>query len=214
MGQLASNVGGSPPVDAEVRATLLALQQRDLAVRAELEADGSLFEGYHPRMEAVHRENAARLRRIIDEIGWPTEELVGTDGAEAAWLVAQHAIGEPGFMRLARDLIEVEVAAGRVPRWQFAYLDDRIRVSEGRPQRFGTQIELTPDGPTLCEVEDPGGLEQRRRELGLSPAADRLGSMAAQPRPTPEEHQARKAQEAAWRERVGWAKTSGRRPER
>jgi hypothetical protein len=37
---------------------LLALQARDLRVRSELAADDSLFEGYHPRMEDVHRANA------------------------------------------------------------------------------------------------------------------------------------------------------------
>ena len=31
-------------------------------VREELAADGSLYEGYHPRMEQTHRNHAARLR--------------------------------------------------------------------------------------------------------------------------------------------------------
>lgn len=191
-------------VRSELRAALLELQRRDLAVRAELEADGLLFEGYHPRMEAVHRENAAQLRRLIEEMGWPNEEVAGVDGAEAAWLIAQHAIGEPDFMRRARELVEEQAAVGKVPRWQFAYLDDRVRVSEGKPQRFGTQIELTPDGPVVCEVEDPEGLEQRRRDLGLPPVAQGLGSMVGDPRPTRGEYEMKRREEAAWRRRVGW----------
>jgi hypothetical protein len=192
---------GPPPL----RQTLLALQQRDLAVRSELEAEGVLFEGYHPRMEAVHRENAERLRGLIAEVGWPNEELAGSDGAEAAWLIAQHAIGEPDFMRECRSLVEQQAAAGRVPRWQFAYLDDRVRVSEGKPQHFGTQIELTPDGPVLCEVEDIEVTERLRRGLGLAPTGERLRGMVAESRPTREEYAARKEHEAAWRRRVGWA---------
>lgn len=190
---------------SELGDALLALRHRDLAVREELESDGSLFEGYHPRMEAVHRENAAHLRRMIEQVGWPNEDLAGLDGAEAAWLIAQHAIGEPDFMRRARDLVGIEAAAGKVPPWQFAYLDDRVRVSEGKAQRFGTQIELTPEGPVLCEVEDPEGLEQRRRDLGLPPVAQRLRSMVGDPRPTREEYEAKKREEAAWRRKVGWA---------
>ncbi|MGY4768705.1 hypothetical protein ACXC9Q_17480 [Kribbella sp. CWNU-51] len=39
---------------------LLAMAAEDEAVRAELVADGSLFEGYHSRMAEVHRRNAER----------------------------------------------------------------------------------------------------------------------------------------------------------
>jgi hypothetical protein len=31
------------------------MDEHDQAVRAELAADGTLFDGHHPRMEAVHR---------------------------------------------------------------------------------------------------------------------------------------------------------------
>jgi hypothetical protein len=54
-----------------LRDELLAMAAEDRAVRAELAADGSLFAGYHPRMEAVHRRNAARLTEIIEAHGWP-----------------------------------------------------------------------------------------------------------------------------------------------
>jgi hypothetical protein len=53
-----------------------------------------------------------------------------------------HAISEPGFMRRCRTLIDEVSRAGRVPRWQFPYIDDRIRVFEGRPQHFGTPFDL------------------------------------------------------------------------
>jgi hypothetical protein len=100
-----------------VQAQLLAMRARDEHVRAELAADGSLFEGYHPRMEEVHRANARELRSIIQEHGWPDEALIGPEGAEAAWLIAQHSIGEPDFMRNCRALLDEASSLGRVPRW-------------------------------------------------------------------------------------------------
>jgi hypothetical protein len=191
-----------------LRKTLLTLQERDLALRTELQADGTLFHGYHPRMEALHRDNARQLRELIEKFGWPNECLAGHEGAEAAWLVAQHSIAEPEFMRTCRALLEKEVASGTVPLGQYAYMDDRIRVFEGKPQRFGTQIELTPEGPTLCEVEDPESLDARREEAGLEPTAERLQSMQNQPRPTPIEFAARKEAEKKWRLNVGWCAAS------
>jgi hypothetical protein len=188
-----------------VRKTLLALQERDLNVREQLASTGALYAGYHPHMEQVHRDNARHLRELIERFGWPNEDVAGADGAEAAWLVAQHAISEPSFMRDCRDMLEAEVAAGRVPAWQLAYLDDRIRISEGKPQRFGTQFEVTPGGPQLCPVEDLDSLEDRRRIAGLGSIAERLQSMHNTPRPTTEEFAARKKEEAAWRAKVGWS---------
>src|ERR1051325_7829345 len=114
----------------KVRDELLKMAEYDQLVRAELAEDGSLFTGYHPRMAAVHRSHAERLRNIIAKFGWPTESLAGPDGAKAAWLIAQHSIGEPDFMRRCGALLEQASARGEVPRWQFAMIDDRIRVNE------------------------------------------------------------------------------------
>lgn len=188
----------------DLRNTLLDLQGRDLALREELQAEGTLHGGYHPRMEEVHRDNARQLRELIARFGWPTERLAGSDGSEAAWLIAQHAIAEPDFMRYCCSLLEREVASGTVPKWQLAYLDDRVRVSEGRLQRFGTQFEITPQGPELCPVEDPDSLDLRRLQVGLGAIADRLASMKSSPRPTAEEFEAYKRAELAWRVKVGW----------
>jgi hypothetical protein len=191
-----------------LRETLLALQDRDLALRAELEAAGTLFEGYHPRMEAVHLDNARQLRELIAQHGWPNERLAGKDGAAAAWLIAQNSISEPEFMRRCRALVERESTSGGVPFWQYAYMDDRIRVSEGKPQRYGTQFELTPDGPKLCEVEDPKSLDLRRQQAGMSPVATRLKAMKHERRPTPSEFAVKKEAEMKWRVKVGWCAPS------
>lgn len=196
------------PLPPPLRAALLAMQAHDLALRDELAADGSLYEGYHPRMAALHQAHAQALGRLIDAHGWPNDKRAGPDGAEAAWLVAQHAIADPAFMRRCLALVAKEAAAGRVPMWQHAYLHDRVQVSAGRPQRYGTQFELTPSGPVACEVEDPTQLEERRRAVGLGPSHERLAALAQAPRPSPEAYLAQQAAERAWRREVGWAEGS------
>jgi hypothetical protein len=91
-------------------AELLAMQEHDLEVRQQLLERGEPDQGYHPEMEAVHRRNAARLREIIAQFGWPDVDMVAIDGASAAWLVAQHAIGEPEFQRTALALMKARIA--------------------------------------------------------------------------------------------------------
>lgn len=187
----------------DLRRELMALVDDDWRTREELAAEGSLFKGYHPRMEAVHRRNAARLREIIEAHGWPGRSLVGEDGEDAAWLIVQHAIAEPDFQR--RGLVLVREAAGRgeAPLWQPAMLEDRIRMFEGRPQVYGTQIVAGPGGePQPWEIEDPGGVDERRRSVGLDPLHERLAR--AERVPLPEDPERFDREYEAWLRRVGW----------
>src|SRR5215471_2423640 len=126
-------------VNELLRQGLLAMRAEDRTVRQELIDSGELGGAYVPRMEDVHRKNAARLRELIELYGWPAEDIAGRDGAEAAWLIVQHAVGEPDFQRRALALLGAGIAEDRLPAWHAAYLEDRIALHEGRPQRYGTQ---------------------------------------------------------------------------
>ena len=147
------------------------MRDEDLRVRQELLDAGELGGHYVPRMEAVHTKNASRLREIIADHGWPAEPLVGADGAEAAWLIVQHAIGEPDFQRDVLKLLRESTASNRIPAWHAAYLEDRIALCENRPQRFGTQwIDDPRDGrarPWL--LAEPQRVDELRAVVGLKP---------------------------------------------
>ena len=117
-------------VDEELRRELLAMRDQDLAVREQLLKANQLGGPYHPRMEAIHIKNAERLKEIIAKHGWPVEDLAGSDGAEAAWLIAQHSIGDPIFFRHVLQLVRPAAEQKRVPAWHAAYLEDRIALFE------------------------------------------------------------------------------------
>jgi hypothetical protein len=78
-----------------VRAALLSMRDEDARVRDELVAEGTLWDKYHPRMEAVHLRNATRLTRIFEELGWPDSDRFDRDGEDAAWLILMHSISVP-----------------------------------------------------------------------------------------------------------------------
>jgi hypothetical protein len=187
----------------DLRRELLALVAEDERVRAELAAEGSLFDGYHPRMEEVHRRNAARLSAVLDEIGWPGLSAVGPEAAEAAWLIVQHAIGDPDLQRRCLPILQDAAARGEVPAWQPAKLEDRIRWFEGRPQVYGTHLEPDENG-VLCPyaIEDPDGVEERRRMVGLEPL--RAVLERAEPVPVRAERARFDSEYQNWLRRVGW----------
>ncbi len=155
----------------ELRCELLDMRAEDLRVRQELEESGELGGSYVPRMEAVHVRNAARLIELISIHGWPDEEIAGKEGAEAAWLIAQHAIGEPEFQRHVLCLLRACEDAKRIPLWHAAYLEDRIAMYEGRPQRYGTQwIDDPRDGRARpWKLAEPDRVNEWRAEVGLKP---------------------------------------------
>ena len=157
---------------------LLRMRFEDLTVRQELLDSGQLGGVYVPRMEAIHIKNAARLRELIDQHGWPAEDIAGKDGAEAAWLIAQHAVGEPDFQRQVLRLITECAAAGRIPPWHVAYLEDRIAMYEGRPQRYGSQWFDDPrDGRTRpWTLSDPERVDEFRASVGLPKPASHTGT--------------------------------------
>lgn len=140
---------------------LVEMAQYDLQVREELLKDGKLSNGYNPDMERVHKNNAMRLDEIINSIGYPTKSSVGEEASQAAWLIVQHAISMPVFMKRCYTLLSE--TANEVSPQNFAYLHDRICYFEGRPQKFGTQF----DSRGIYPVEDKAEMIRLRKELQL-----------------------------------------------
>ena len=189
---------------------LLFLERRDRETRARLVSDGALFNGYAPEMERVHVENAAELEAILDtEGGWPKRSSVGADGCRAAWIVTQNAISRPAFQRRCLGLLRDAVARGDAPALHAAYLEDRIRFNEGRPQRYGTCLDWDEGGRlSPGELEDQGNVDQRRREVGLPRLAEGLRKAEAQAlreeAGPPGDIGRRRREQEEWARRVGW----------
>lgn len=193
-----------------LRDELLEMARRDRTVRAELAASGELFDaGYEPRMARVHERNARRLRRILESVGWPGADLVGPDGAEAAWLILQHAIAEPDLLRRALPLLQAAAGEGRASPRHAALLEDRIRFFEGRPQRYGTQFDWDAEGNlSPGAVEDPQRLDERRRAIGLPPLAEQMkearSRAASEGDRPPADYEAYAKARDEWAASVGW----------
>lgn len=187
---------------------LIAAARADLETRARLAADGSLFDGYHPEMEAVHLENAALLDRAFDALGWPGRSVVGEEAARSAFLVLQHAIGRPDVQRRGLALLLDAIPAGDANAIDAAYLSDRIAVFEGRPQLFGTQFDWFAGALSPSPVAEPELLDERRASVGLPPIAETIAAMranaAAEGERPPADLAARQAAFEAWVRRTGW----------
>jgi Family of unknown function (DUF6624) len=196
-------------MNVALRDELVAMAEEDRRVRAVLAADGSLLDGYHPTMQAVHDRNAARLSEIIAEHGWPGRTVVGEEGSRAAWLVLQHAIAQPDLQRRGLVLLQDAVGRGEVPAAEAAMLEDRIRVFEGRPQRYGSQFDWDENGQlNPLPIEDEANVDERRRSVGLGPLAEavrrRQEDTAGSTEKPPRDGAERRRQFEQWASAMGW----------
>ncbi|MGW4199033.1 DUF6624 domain-containing protein [Streptomyces sp. NPDC005004] len=157
---------------------------RELLVRADRAAD-QWGRRARERLDSVQlgrarQEDVANgkvIQFVIDEHGWPGHRLVGPDAARAAWRLALHADDLPLFQARAARLMRQAVDRGDAHAHHWAHLHDRALLNNGALQEFGTQYLLGPDGPHACPVLDPDGLDIRRAESGLPPAAAALAEL-------------------------------------
>lgn len=148
---------------------IIGLKNEDLKLRDRLIQNGKLGESYNEEMEKLHNKNADVLNDIINEIGYPTIDKVGEEGSEAAWLVIQHAIGQPNFMKRCAKLLEIAVQENKANPINLAYLTDRIAVFEGKAQLYGIQFDWDVNGElSPLYFDDLTKVNQRRKSIGLT----------------------------------------------
>ena len=171
-------------MDEELQRELLARAEEDQRVRRlasppkgqhEFRLPDEVAEEWH----RVDTDNTRWLADLVATRGWPGHTLAGTDGAEAAWLLAQHADRDPELQRTFLEALRGAVADGEASPANLAYLEDRVRVHDGRPQLYGTQFTVTDGELRPSPIEDPERLDERRAEAGLGPFAAYEAQMRA-----------------------------------
>lgn len=190
---------------------IIDLKNADLALRGKLVQSGQLSDGYNEEMKALHDRNAKKLNEIIDAIGYPTVDKVGVEANEAAWLVIQHAIGQPEFMKKCAKLLAIAVGKNKADSKNLAYLTDRIAVFEGNPQLYGTQFDWDKNGRLMPNhYDDLIEVNRRRMSIGLNSLEEQIEMMQKRVKEEnqgpPADLKQRKQEFEAWKKSVGWTR--------
>jgi hypothetical protein len=171
-----STAASPTPDPVNTRSTNPRLRKELLAMLAADQADRSSSEETGVGGDQARTE---RLREIVAEHGWPTQTLVGDDGATAAWAIAQHSDLDPEFQREMLQLMGATAAIGEADRGELAYLTDRVAANAGQPQTYGTQMGCGADGkPQLAPLAEPDRVDALRAAAGLSTLEDYLAELA------------------------------------
>ena len=190
---------------------IIELKNADLELRDRLVQNGQLGKGYNQEMKKLHNRNAEILYEIIDTIGYPTIDKVGKEANEAAWLIIQHAIGQPAFMKKCVTLLENAVNENKATARNLAYLTDRIAVFESKPQLYGTQFDWDKNGELSPNLfDDSTKVNQRRKSIGLNTLEEQTEIIRRQAKnenqSPPTDFEKRRQEIEEWKKKVGWTK--------
>lgn len=190
---------------------IIELKNADLALRDKLVQNGKLSQGYDLEMKQLHNENAKILDSIINSIGYPTIDKVGEEANEATWLIIQHSIEQPNFMKKCAELLETAVRESKADPKSLAYLTDRIAVLEETPQLYGTQFDWDENGK-LCpnHFDDLTKVNERRKLIGLNTLEEQTQIIRKrvqdEKQTPPKDLDNRKQEIEKWKRNVGWMK--------
>lgn len=117
--------------------------------------------------------NVAKVLPILNKYGWPSSSIIGDEGPTTLFLVIQHAdiTIQEKYLTTIKDAVQKR----EIPRSYLALLEDRIAISHGRKQIYGTQVGTDKKGNYYLEpLEDPDNVDQRRSEMGLGTLSEYL----------------------------------------
>jgi VWFA-related protein len=176
--QLLARVSSPPPPtpDKKLEGELirLASKQQELLLKV-VETDQTKVSDQE-KLHKLYRQHAGKVCEILKTHGWPTTATVETDGVLAWFYIFKNS----GTYELQRDLLPVILAVIKKDpsqKSEFAGLFDRLRVSAGMKQLFGTQAVSMGGFLVLFPIEDQTKVDARRAEFGLPPLDEYIRSL-------------------------------------
>lgn len=124
----------------------------------------------------VDFKNLTTVINLIEQCGMPTLKDVNQEQMSAIWLVFQHADNK--YRKRYFPQLRVAAANGDLKKTQIAMMQDRILMSEGKPQIYGTQVTKAngSDAWELYDLRNPETVDKRRARLGWEPLKDYLAN--------------------------------------
>lgn len=126
-------------------------------------------------MKKADDTNADKIQDIIDRAGWLGSDKVGYYGNQTYFLAIQH-VEDTIVQKRYLPVLRKAVKEGRAEPWQYAFLQDRLLMNQGKPQIYGTQkiISADPEKSYLIPLQDPENVDELRAEVGLGPLQEEL----------------------------------------
>lgn len=158
-------------INESLQNQLLEMAKADQAIRKEL---GELGWGKAPqsikdKVMRTDEKNTRKLKIILNGRSWFTKKEVGKSGVAAAFLIIQHSPDTEFKKKMLPLLKQSYLNDGGVTGQEVALLTDRVRISNGQPQVYGTQADIINNEVIFKPIENRKEVDDRRAEMGIPP---------------------------------------------
>jgi hypothetical protein len=168
-------------INVALAKTLDSIYDEDQRYRRQMGEVAKKYGWESKEMEELWRvagkADAANLEQVItilEKYGWLGPETIGEKGNSALFLVIQHADSKTQTKYL--PVMQAAYEKGHAKGSQLALLIDRVALSNGQKQVYGSQVMQDPktNKYKLSALEDPDHVDERRAKMGLGPISDYL----------------------------------------
>lgn len=161
----------SAEINESLQNLLLKMAKADQGIRKELGESGwgKAPQDLKDKVMRTDEKNTKKLKKILSGRSWFTEREVGKIGVAAAFLIVQHSpdieFKEEMLPLLKQSYLNGEGVTGQ----EVALLTDRVRISKGQPQVYGTQTDISNREIIFKPIENREEVDDRRAEMGMPP---------------------------------------------
>jgi len=165
-----------PALNKKLQAELVTMAEKQRDLLQQVVSEDQTKKSDSEKLHKLYETHAVKLCEILKTKGWPLTATVDRIGVAAAFFILKNA----ATFEIQRDLLPVISAAVKkdpAQKPEFAGLYDRLRVSAGMKQIFGTQAVSRGGFLILYPVADEKHLDERRAEFGLSTMDENIRSL-------------------------------------
>jgi VWFA-related protein len=162
--------------DKKLNEELLKMAEKHRELLQQVVAEDQKKKSDQEKLRKLNEKHTVKLCEILKKYGWPSTALAGQTGVLATFQILKNSAP----YELQRDMVPVileVIKKDPTQKPEFAGLFDRLRVSAGMKQYFGTQAVSTGGFLILYPLEDESKVNAWRKEFGLNTLQESITSL-------------------------------------
>lgn len=148
----------------------LRVKIKEIETKFGFQSDSAKF--YWEKIKENDSITLTKVMEILNTRGWLGSDIIGVLGNRILFLAIQHSDLETQEKYL--PMMKEAVQKGNASPSNFAYLVDRVALSKGERQTFGSQLARDKETGKyfILPLNDPENVDMRRNEVGLGKIQD------------------------------------------
>ena len=114
------------------------------------------------------KKNLVVVKKYFTDYGFPGIKKNGKETGLYFWVIVQHGDHDVTFQEKILFEMKKNLDKKNADSRNYAYLYDRVKKNQNKPQLFGTQIIWNNEGiHSVYNLEEPEKVNERRNKMGL-----------------------------------------------